>query len=349
MKVVLIAPLSDTQVAEIAAIDPRLDVEPAWDLFGPELVADWPLQTVDWYLPRRFQALTDTPEQQARRAALLAEADVICIVFPFPTRLRGRAPRLKFVHQLPAGVSNLTRGDLWQTDVPITSGRGAGSTLPIAEWALAAVFALAKEFPRAFAQRAAGRYDRQAFRGRQLGGKTLGVIGLGGIGQQVARLGRAVGMRAIGTRRSSEPVPHVDQLYRPEQLYQVLGASDVVVVASQLTDETYHLIDRDALAAMRRGAFLINVARGELIDEAALAEALDSGQVGGFAADVYEGEFDREPPASLLRFENVILTPHTSGQTEHPPAGPLEIFKENLRRCLAGQPLVNRVDWERGY
>jgi phosphoglycerate dehydrogenase-like enzyme len=94
---------------------------------------------------------------------------------------------------------------------------------------------------------------------------------------------------------------------------------------------------------------VINVARGELIDESALADALHSGQVGGFGADVYEGEFEHGPPAALLAFENVIITPHTSGMTEHPPTGPLEILRENVRRSLAGEPLLNQVDWSRGY
>jgi phosphoglycerate dehydrogenase-like enzyme len=256
---------------------------------------------------------------------------------------------LRFVHQIPAGVSNLTRGDLWQSAVPVTSGRGAGSTLPIAEWAIAVMMALSKELPRAFGQRAAGKLDRQAFDGRQIDGKTLAVIGLGGIGQQVARLGKALGMRVIGTRRSDEPVEHVDRLYRPSELAAVLAQSDVVVVASQLTAETHHLMNGAAFAAMRPGAFLVNVARGELIDEAALVDALRAGQVGGFAADVYEGEFDHGPPEALLAFENVILTPHTSGMTEHAPTGPLEILRENLRRSLAGEPLLNQVDWSRGY
>ena len=104
-----------------------------------------------------------------------------------------------------------------------------------------------------------------------------------------------------------------------------------------------------AFAALKPGAFLINVARGELIDEAALAEALRTGQVGGFGADVYEGEFEHGPPEALLQFENVIITPHTSGMTEHHPTGPLDLFRENLRRTLAGEPLLNLVDWERGY
>ena len=89
--------------------------------------------------------------------------------------------------------------------------------------------------------------------------------------------------------------------------------------------------------------------RGELVDEAVLVQALRSGRLGGFAADVYEGEFEHDPPAELLAFDNVILTPHTSGQAEHRSSESLEIFKENLRRLLAGQPLLNQVDWQRGY
>ena len=149
--------------------------------------------------------------------------------------------------------------------------------------------------------------------------------------------------------RSDEPVEHVEALFRPSQLLELLAQSDVVVVAAQLTSETHHVIGDAALGAMKPGALLLNVARGELIDEVALIAALRSGHLGGFAADVYEGEFDHPPPAELLAFENVLLTPHTSGQTEHPSTGSLDIFRENLRRFLAGEPLLNLVDWERGY
>lgn len=349
MKVVLIAPVSKRERARIVGVDSRLEVEDAWELFGPELVADWPRHTADWYLPRRFQALTDTEVLRVRRDELLAAAEVVCITFPPPNRVAGRAPNLRFVHQLPAGVSNLSRSDLWRAGIPVTSGRGAGGTLPIAEWTIAAMLALFKDLPRAFSQRARGQFDRRAFRGRQLAGKTLAVVGLGGIGREVARLGRALGMRVIGTRRSDAPVEHVDALYRPAELHAMLAQSDVVVVAAQLTAETHHVLDAAALSAMKPGAVLINVARGELVDEAALVAALTAGHLGGFAADVYAGEFDHAPPAQLLAFENVLLTPHTSGQTEHPATGSLDLFRENLRRCLAGEPLLNQVDWERGY
>jgi D-2-hydroxyacid dehydrogenase (NADP+) len=346
---VLIAPLSGDQVARVEAVDPRVHVEHAWDLFGPELVADWPEHTANWYLPPRFRGLVDSDGQRQRRDALLAQAEVVCIAFPFPTHLVGRSPRLRFVQQLPAGVSNLVRGDLWHATIPVSSGRGAGNTLPIAEWAIAAMMALSKDFLRAVGQRQRGQLDRTPFRGRQIAGMTLGVVGLGGIGRQVARLGRGLGMRVVGTRRSAEPVDDVDQLYGPEQLHDCLRAADVVVLATQLTPETHHVIDQAALAAMRPGAFLINVARGDLIDESALIESLHAGHLGGFAADVYEGEFDHQPPAQLLALDNVLLTPHTSGQSNQRSEGALDILCDNIRRCLDGRPLVNQVDWARGY
>lgn len=349
MKVILITPATAEQVAEIATIDPRLRVEQAWELFGPELVAEWPAHTAEWYLPRRFRTLADSPEQRRRRDAVLHEAEVVCLTFPFPTRLVARAPRLRYVHQIPAGVSNLTRGDLWGSSLPVTSGRGANRALPIAEWAMAAGLALCKEFPRAFRQQASGQFERSSFRGRGVAGKTLGVVGLGGIGRAVARLARGLGMRVIGARRSSEPVEHIEALYPPSGLHALLAQSDLVVVAAQLTPATHHLIDAAAFGAMRPGTFLINVTRGELVDEAALLEALRSGHLGGFAADVYEGEFERQPPPELLACENVILTPHTSGQSEQPATESMAIFRENLRRFLADEPLLNRVDWERGY
>jgi D-3-phosphoglycerate dehydrogenase / 2-oxoglutarate reductase len=246
-------------------------------------------------------------------------------------------------------VSNLVRGDLWHSSVPVTSGRGVNRSLPIAEWVLAAGLALSKELPRAFAQRSMGQFERAAFQGRQVAGKTMGLIGLGGIGRQVARLAQGLDLRVIGMRRSSDPVEHVEQLYPPAGLHALLGQSDLVVLAAQLTAETYHLMDGAAFAAMKPGAFLVNVARGELIDEAALIAALRSGQLGGFAADVYEGEFEHPPPAELLAFDNVIFAPHTSGDTDQPATEPLEVFRENLRRCLTGEPLLNQVDWGRGY
>jgi phosphoglycerate dehydrogenase-like enzyme len=351
VRVVLIAPIGADEQAHIAALDLRIEIEDAWELFGPELARDWPRQTLEWYLTPRFADLADSPDQQRRRDDLLREADVVCLTFPYPLHLRDRLPRVRFIHQLPAGVSNLQRGDLWQTDIPITSGRGAGNTLAIAEWTIAASLCMLKDlFPRA------RPLHRRAFHPRQVAGKTMGVVGLGGIGQQVARLASALGMRVIGARRSADqPVPHVERVYPPSELHALLGESDLVVLATQLTPDTEKLIDAAALAAMRPGAYLLNVARGELVDEAAVLDALRSGHLGGFATDVYIGEFDHSPPAELLAHERVLLTPHTSAMGDRPgnralaAGGALDIFGQNLVRCLRGEPLLNRVDWERGY
>jgi phosphoglycerate dehydrogenase-like enzyme len=276
---------------------------------------------------------------------------VVCLTFPFPLRLRDRLTHVRFVHQLPAGVSNLERGDLWRAEIPITSGRGAGNTLAIAEWTIAASLSMLKDlFPR-------GRQlHRRAFHPRQVAGKTMGVVGLGGIGQEVARLASALGMRVIGSRRSADQVVAcVERVYPPSELRTLLAESDLVVLATQLTRDTESLIDAAALAAMRPGAYLLNVARGELVDEAAVLDALRSGHLGGFATDVYVGEFDHPPPAELLAHERVLLTPHTSAMSDRPTSGALaaggaqDIFRQNLLRCLRGEPLLNQVDWERGY
>jgi phosphoglycerate dehydrogenase-like enzyme len=157
-------------------------------------------------------------------------------------------------------------------------------------------------------------------------------------------------MRVVGSRRSvRQPVPHVERLYAPAELHALLAESHVVVLAAQLTRDTHHLIDRPALAAMPPGAYLLNVARGELVDEAAVLDALRSGHLGGFATDVYVGEFEHPPPRELLALDNVLLTPHTSAISDERSGGALAIFRDNLLRCLRGEPLLNLVDWERGY
>jgi len=350
MHVVLISRLPARQIAELGAMDSRITVTDARAIFAGELKADWSEHTIARYARHRPAEIADSPELAGQRDELLRSADVLGIAFPYPRRIIPRAPNLKFVHQFPAGVSNLAQSDLWGGPIPVSSGRGANNPLPIAEWAIGAAIALSKGFHLfGGAHRNAPLALKASFQGRQVAGKTLGVVGLGGIGQEVARLAAALGMHVIGTRRSSEPVPGVEQLYPASELHAMLARCDIVVVAAQFTNETYHLLDEAAIAAMKPGSFLINVARGELIDESALFPAVRSGHIAGLATDVYEREFENPPPEELLSLENVLFTPHTSGQSEERDFGSLAIFKENLRRSLAGEPLINLVDWERGY
>jgi phosphoglycerate dehydrogenase-like enzyme len=183
----------------------------------------------------------------------------------------------------------------------------------------------------------------------------MGVIGLGGIGREVARLSRAAGMRVIGTRRSATaPLPGADEadLVLPaSRILEVAAESDFLVVCSQLTAETRGFINAPVFAAMKPDAVFINVARGEEVDEDALIEAVTTGRIRGAVLDVYAGELAGQPPRpELTGLPQILLTPHISASGDTNMAEPLRrLFAENLRRYLDSQPLLNVVDRARGY
>lgn len=335
--------------ARIAAVDPAVRLIDAGGWFDGEIRQTWPAYTVARYLPPGA-AGQGTREERDR---LLAEAEVILGGWPFPLDLRARAPRLKWFHQRPAGASNLRRGDLWGSEVVVTTSRGAGNTLAMAEYAIAAILHFAKSFHRAPRDREAGAFDHRAYRPLLVAGKTLCVVGAGGIGREVGRLGAALGLNVIGTRRqaaSREPLPPgFARLGGPGDLDAFLPQSDFVVVSCQWTPETTHLFDRERFAAMKPGSVLVNVARGEIVEEEALAEAIERGHLRGVALDVYVGEFEHPPPARLWRDPRVLITPHVSGASDDERHRAIDLFCENLRAYLDGGPLKNVIDWERGY
>jgi phosphoglycerate dehydrogenase-like enzyme len=223
----------------------------------------------------------------------------------------------------------------------------------MAEYAIAGILYFAKNLDRAVDDRATGSFDHRAYRPLLIEGKTLCVIGAGGIGHDVGRLGAALGMHVIGTRRtprSGAPLPAgFSAMGGADDLDRFLAESDFVAVCCQWTPETTNLINAARLAAMKPGVVLVNVARGEIVDEAALAEALARGHLRGVVLDVYVGEFERLPPEALWRDPRVLLTPHISGASDENRHGAIELFCENLRAYLDGAPLRNVIDWERGY
>jgi phosphoglycerate dehydrogenase-like enzyme len=236
--------------------------------------------------------------------------------------------------------------------VTVTTSRGVGSTLAMAEYAIAGMLHFAKDLSRAIDDRTDGQFDHRAYRPWLLHGKTMCVIGAGGIGREVGRLAGALGMHVVGTRRQPDGAPPPEgfaELGGADDLDRYLGDADVVAVCCQWTEETTNLINAPRLAAMKPGAVLINVARGEIVDEAALAEALGRGQLRGVVMDVYVGEFDRLPPEALWRDPRVLITPHVSGASDENRHGAIALFCENLRAYLAGAPLRNVIDWQRGY
>lgn len=336
-------------LARIAAVDPAVRVTDAGGWFDGEIRETWSA-----YAAARYLAPGATGQgTREERDRLLAGADVILGGWPYPLDLRARAPLLKWFHQRPAGASNLLMGDLWGSDVMVTTSRGAGNTLAIAEYAIAGILHFAKGLQRAASDAQAGTFDHRSYRPLLIEGKTLCVIGAGGIGRDVGRLGAALGMRVLGTRRhpsAGEGLPTgFAVLGGAADLDGFLAESDFVAVCCQWTPETTGLIGEARLALMKSGTILVNVARGEILDEAAVADALDRGHLRGVAMDVYNGEFERLPPERLWKDPRVLITPHVSGASDANRHGAIEVFCENLRAYLDGRSLKNVIDWELGY
>jgi phosphoglycerate dehydrogenase-like enzyme len=349
VNVLVVGSVSDAALATIAAVSSDVSVIDARGWFDEESRAGWP----GWRERGRGR-----PEQPGNtrdaRDRLLADAEVILIGFPPPLDLRARAPRLRWVHQTPAGASNLLRTDLWGSDVLVTTSRGQDDTRrPYAEYVLGSLLHFARGLQQAHHDQARHAFEPRAYAPLLLQGKTLCVVGAGGIGQDVGRLCAAAGMRVVGTRRSvarEAALPEgFSRLEPADLLLDLLGESDAVAVCCQLTRETTNLIGPAAFAAMKPGTILVNVARGEIIDEAALLSALQEGKLRGVALDVYVGEFEGPPDRRLWDDERVLITPHISGGSDQPQPRPIDLFCDNLHAYLAGKPLVNVIDWERGY
>lgn len=349
VEVLAIQRISAADRVRIEAVDPAIRLTDAGGWFDGEIRATWPAFTVNRYLPSDAQG----NGTRAERDALLAKTEVILGGWPFPLDLRARAPLLRWFHQRPAGASNLRLGDLWGSNVIVTTSRGAGNTLAMAEYAIAGILFFAKGLHRAQVDRDAHNFDHRAYRPLLIEGKTLCVIGAGGIGRDVGRLGAALGMRVVGTRRHKNPDAPLpagfSQLGGNDDLDRFLSESDFVAVCCQWTPETTNLINAERLAKMKPGSVLANVARGEIVDEAAVADALARGHLRGVVLDVYNGEFTGPPPDALWRDPRVVITPHISGASDESRHGAIEIFCENLRAYLDGAPLRNVIDWTLGY
>jgi phosphoglycerate dehydrogenase-like enzyme len=335
--------------ARIEAVDPGIRLIDAGGWFDGEYRDTWPPYAVARYVRPGSQG-QGTREDRDR---LLAEAEIILGGWPFPLDLKARAPRLKWFHQRPAGASNLRLGDLWGSDVVATTSRGAGNTLAMAEYAIAGMLYFAKGLDRAVVDRERGEFDFRSYRPLLIEKKTTLVIGAGGIGREVGRLAAQLGMRVLGTRREPQrdrPLPPgFSELGGAGDLDRFLPEADFVAVCCQWTRETDRLFNRERFALMKQGSVLVNVARGEIVDEAALKAALDGGPLRGAVLDVYLGEFEHPPPAALWRDPRVLITPHVSGASDEERHRAIDLFCDNLERYLAGLPLENVIDWERGY
>jgi phosphoglycerate dehydrogenase-like enzyme len=243
--------------------------------------------------------------------------------------------------------------ELVASPVVITSARGVRARA-IAEHVLGVTIALARQLHTAIRRQAAHQWALDEIESsrlvRTLRGHRMTVVGLGAIGEEVARAAAGFGMRVSAVRRQVDrPCPsHVEEVVAPDRLFELLGRSDVVVLSAPLTSETRRLIGREALGRVRRGALLVNVGRGKLLDDDAVIDALRSGQLGGAALDVFTHE-PLDPASPYWDLPNVIVTPHVSGAMEDYWTPLIALFAENLRRFERGAPLLNVVDKVFGY
>ena len=254
-----------------------------------------------------------------------------------------KAPGLKWLHAFNAGVDHPIYAELLQRGVRVTTSAGSAAE-PIAHTAIMGLLVLARGFPRWLTNQRSRHWspERKALP-RDLTEQTAVILGLGNIGARIARLARALGLKVIGVkrgpRRAEDPV---DEVHPPAALRGLLARCDWLIIACPLTRETRGLVDAQAIAALPQGARVINVARGEIVDEAALTEALKSGRLGGAYLDVFAAE-PLAPDSPLWDLPNVLVTPHNAGAAAGNDERVLEIFLDNLARWRRGVPLVNEV------
>ena len=283
----------------------------------------------------------------------LRDAEVLFTISLRPEQF-AVAGNLRWVHAPTAAVHQLLFREIVDSDVILTNSTEVHGPV-VAEHVIALIFALAKKIPQAVSLQQRRTWGKELLwneepHPREIAGATLGLVGVGGIGREVAKKADALGMRVLAVREHPEKgsPEGVSEVFSPADLDKVLGQSDYVVVAAPLLPATQGLINAARLAVMKPDAYLINVGRGPQVDDEALAEALRNRRIAGAALDV----FDKEPlPADspLWGIENLLITPHTAGLTEKLWDRHYALFSENLRRYLDHQPLRFVVDKRAGY
>lgn len=331
--------LEPEHVERIRNADPRLDV-----IYEPMLLR-----------PPRYAAdhigdstLMRTPDQERRWQELLAHADIL---FDFDATHRADLPDLasnvRWIQATSAGIGQFVKTNHYDTRMPktvFTTASGVHAR-PLAEFCLMAMLLHVKGFGRMYRDQQRKHWERYA--GTDLENRTLAIVGLGQVGAQVARLAKAVGMRVIGTSLHSS-TGIVDQFFPREKLHDMLPLAEFLVLIVPHTPSTEKMIGARELNLLPRGAYLINIARGAILDEAALIQALQSGQLGGAALDVFEQE-PLPPDSPLWEMSNVLVSPHSGSTSDQENRRLTDLFCDNLRRFLNGEKLRNVLDPERMY
>jgi phosphoglycerate dehydrogenase-like enzyme len=270
----------------------------------------------------------------------IGEAEVLVISGLWHDELLKRAGKLRFIQSISAGTDQFSKETLRAHGVRLASAQGANERA-VAEHAMALLLALVRKLPDARDHQRRrewrGMISDPLLREDELGGKTLLIVGLGRIGTRLARLARAFDMRVLAVRRRPSTAADVaDRVLVQDQLHEVLPEADFVALTCPLNAETAGMVGAGAFAAMRPSAYLINVARGRVVDEPALISALERGRIAGAALDCFRDE-PLPPQSPLWGFSNVLITPHTAGETRRYEDNVLDLLLDNLDRLSHGE------------
>jgi phosphoglycerate dehydrogenase-like enzyme len=342
-RVMIATPLERELADRVAAADPRVEL-----LFDPALLP-----------PARYPgdhggdpAFRRDPDGEARWRAMLDRAEVL-VGIPGDSAdalaelLGGAHPALRWVHATSAGAGELVRRAGLDRDalerVVVTTSSGVHA-VPLAEFAVGGLLAIAKDLPGLAAAQRARSWPTVRQPLRELRGQTLVLVGLGEIGREVARLGKALGMRTVGVRRGKgAPPPFTDEVHGADRLPELAGRADAMVVSLPLTGETAGLLDRATIERLPPACIFVNVGRGGVVDESALVDGLRERRIAGAVLDVFATE-PLPPDSPLWTLTNVLVSPHGAALSEHENERIVELFVANLRRYLDGEPLANAVE-----
>lgn len=278
---------------------------------------------------------------------LLKDTEILLIFLNGDRQMLDAAPRLKWIQAITAGVDDLPLAEIARRGIRLTNGRGIHTT-HMAEYALAAMINLARGFHLMFRNQMWKNWER-AVPQEEICGATVGILGLGAIGREIARKAAFMGMRVLGVRRTPAPVADVETVHGPEKMALVFRESDYVINLLPCTPATEKLIDRRFFEAMKPTASFINMGRGKTVNEADLIDALRGKKIKALVSDVYETE-PLPADSPLWDMENVILTPHICGVSPHYMARAMEIIEHNLAVYLSGRgEMINTVDIAAGY
>jgi len=292
-------------------------------------------------ISKRLPKLEISSASQPEEAIDFIEEAEIVLTWKIPDELLKKAKNLKWFASLGAGTEHLINNPLIPESVTFTKVTVYGEMM--AEFVFAYLLYFCRDLPKYF--RDQGRKVWEPVRPERLRGKTMGILGLGSIGKEIAKRGKQFGMEVIGLKRIPEPVENVDQVFGPKDLEKMIPLVDYLIIALPITPETNHFIGERELSLLKEGTILINIGRGKTIDARALSKILKTKRIKA-VIDVFEEE-PLSKESELWGLENVIITPHVSGINL--PEEICEEFVQNYEKWVRGEPLTNLVDREKGY